>query len=95
MASEEERRRAREGLIRAAQRLGLPVEFGELMCSQLRTAHAMERMRAYLVGVRPTRLEEIADEMLAIMEERDRWFEQKRSEEANAAITRFYNRPRE
>ena len=95
MATEEERIRAREGLVRAAQRLGLPTEFGELMCGQLRTAQAMDRMRTYLLGVRPTRMEEIADEMLAIMQERDRWIEQKRSEEANASITRFYNRPRE
>lgn len=93
MATEEERRWAREGLVAATERLGLPREFGELMARELRSAVAMERMRAYLVGVRPRRMEDIADELLAIMEQRDAWIEQKRSEEANAAITAFYNRP--
>ena len=95
MATEEERLRAREELIDAATCIGLPTEFGDLMARELRSAVAMDRMRAYLLGVRPRRMEEIADEMLAIMEQRDAWIEQKRSEEANAAITAFYNRPRE
>ena len=94
MATPEERARARAGLIQAAARIGLPAEVGELMCDQLRTTPAMERMRAYLLGVRPSRMEDIADEMLALMQQRDTWIMQKRSEEANAAITAFYNRPR-
>ena len=93
MATEEERIRAREGLVDAAIRVGLPPEFGQLMARELRSAVAMDRMRAHLLGVRPSRMEDIADEMLAIMEQRDAWIEQKRSEEANAAITAFYNRP--
>ncbi len=93
MATEEERRAARAGLVSAAVRVGLPIEFAELLVHELRTTPAMQRMTAYLLGVRPTHMEDIADEMLAIMEQRDRWFEQKRSEEANATITAFYNRP--
>ena len=39
--------------------------------------------------------EEIADEMLAILQMRERYVEQKISEHANASITAFYNRERE
>ncbi|MBR3157676.1 MAG: hypothetical protein IKG18_11775 [Atopobiaceae bacterium] len=95
MATPEERAAARTRLVRAAEQIGLPAEFGALMCDQLRSAVAMNRMSTYLLGVRPTRMEDIADEMLALMQLRDSWVEQKRSEEANAAITAFYNRPRE
>ena len=95
MATPEERAAARTRLVRAAEQIGLPAEFGTLMCDQLRSAVAMNRMSTYLLGVRPTRMEDIADEMLALMQLRDSWVEQKRSEEANAAITAFYNRPRE
>ena len=93
MATDEERAAAREGLVRAAVSIGLPEEFGYLMARELRATPAMERMRAYLLGVRPTHMEDIADEMLAICEQRDRWIERKRSEEAEAAVTAFYNRP--
>jgi len=55
----------------------------------------MRRMTAYLRGANPQSPEEIADEMLAILEQRRRWVEQKVSEHANASITAFYNRPRE
>lgn len=94
MVTEHERKEAREALIDAAAQLGLPLEFGELMARELRTTTAMRRMQAYLLGVRPHRMEDIADELLAIAEQRDTWFEQKRNDQANAAITAFYNRPR-
>ena len=57
-------------------------------------ARAMRRMTAYLRQAGPRGPEEIADEMLAIVTDRDRWAEQKRSEYYNAKVTEFYNRPR-
>ena len=56
-----------------------------------------EKGKQALEELNPTKrvMEDIADEMLALMEQRDRWVEQRRSEEANAAITAFYNRPRD
>ena len=86
------RERARQELIETIVGLGHPQEFGVLIADELRTEKAMGRMTAYLRNARPTQLETIADEMLAIIAERDMWVERKISEHANATITRFYNR---
>lgn len=86
------RERARQKLIETVVGLGHPQEFGVLIADELRTEKAMGRMTAYLRNARPTQLETIADEMLAIIAERDMWVERKISEHANATITRFYNR---
>ena len=55
----------------------------------------MRRMTSYLRGADPHSPEEIADEMLAILQMRERYVEQKISEHANASITAFYNRERD
>ena len=68
-------------------RMGHPERFGRLICEGLRTTKAMERMIHYLIGVRPSSAEEIADEMLAIRSEIEAWREKKESEEASA---RYY-----
>ena len=89
------RERARAELIRAVENLGYPTEFGEVIAHELGGEQSMRRMTAYLVGADPHSPEEIADEMLAILQMRSTWVEQKISEHANASITAFYNRPRE
>ena len=97
MGTDERRRReaARAQLVRAIEELGYPGEFGEVIASQLGGEKSMRRMTSYLRGARPGSPEEIADEMLAILEQRSRWVEQKMSERANSSLTAFYNRPRE
>ena len=85
---EPEVERATAQLIAAIEDMGYPREFGVVLAGELRSEHAMQR-----IGFQPP--EEIADEMLAICADRDRWVEQKKSEYANAKITEFYNRPRE
>ena len=96
---EPEVERATAQLIAAIEDMGYPREFGVVLAGELRSEHAMQRMTSYLrqtgfqPGFQPP--EEIADEMLAICADRDRWVEQKKSEYANAKITEFYNRPRE
>ena len=55
----------------------------------------MRRMAGYLRNAHPTSPEQIADEMLAILEARHRWVEQKISQRANDSITAFYNRTRD
>jgi len=92
---DQERQYAYADLADAVVRLGYPEEFAQVLASELRSAKAMRRMAAYIDGVRPTSPEQIADELLAITYERDRWVEQKMSEHANATITQFYNRPRD
>lgn len=76
--------RALDELIRVIQELGYPREFGALIGSGLGTENAMDRMVAYLRSARPGSAEEIADEMLAIRSDLDRWQEKK--------INEFYNR---
>lgn len=96
-STEDARRReaARTALIRAVEDLGYPAEFGEVIAHELGGEHSMRRMTTYLRGAHPHTPEEIADEMLAILQMRHTWVEQKISEHANASITAFYNRPRE
>ena len=81
-------------LIAAIVELGYPEEFGLVLAGELRSDNAIRRMTAYLrsSGFQPP--EQIADEMLAICEQRDRWIERKKSEWAEARITEFYNRDR-
>ena len=97
MTAEERRLReaARADLVTAIEELGYPGEFGEVIASQLGGERSMRRMTAYLRGADPRSPEEIADEMLAIIQVRDAWVEQKIGERANASITAFYNRDRE
>ena len=90
----QEAERARAELVRAIEELGFPEEFGYVLAEELRGAHSMQRMTKYLRSAKPERPEEIADEMLAIVQMRDAWVERKVSEHAEATMTRFYNRDR-
>ena len=89
------REQARDALIDAVCQLGYPEEFGIVMAGELRSGQAMSRMATYLRNAQPGSPEEIADEMLAIIGQRDRWVQQKVSEHAQASVTAFYNRPRD
>lgn len=82
-------------LVDAVMRLGYPEEFAQVLAGELRSEKAMARMAAYVRSARPSSPEQIADEMLAIVSERNRWVEQKMSEHANASMTAFYNRSRD
>lgn len=82
-------------LVKAVVDLGYPEEFAQVLANELRSQKAMLRLAAYIRNARPTSPQQIADEMLVIVSERNRWIEQKMSEHANATITAFYNRPRE
>lgn len=89
----EERDLARSRLIHAARVAGFPAEFGMALAEFLGGPATMERMTSYLVRMRPQSMEEAADEAVTLVEQRSRWVEQARSEEANAAYTRWVNRP--
>lgn len=86
---------ARERLVRAAVVAGFPQEFGVALADFLGGPNTMDRMSSYLVRVRPQSVEEAADEAVTLVEQRARWVERMRSEEANAAYTRWVNRTRE
>ena len=72
-----------EEVVEAIADLGYPGEFGAVIAKSLGSVSTMERMAGYLRRMRPTSAEEIADEMLAIIADRDRWVEKKQNE--------FYN----
>ncbi len=80
-------------VVRATEGLGYPEEFGHVIAGELRTEKAQARMAAYLRQANPRSPEEIADEMLAIIQDRDRWVERKKSEYYEAKVTEWYNRP--
>lgn len=85
---------ARAELIAAIEQLGYPEEFGQVIANELGGEKSMRRMAAYVRSAQPSSPEEIADEMLAILEQRRTWVQHKISERANAHITDFYNRDR-
>ena len=64
--------------------MGYPKEFGIAIANNLRTEKTMSRMIGYLRNAKPQSAEEIADEMLAIMEDRERWTKKKEAEYYNA-----------
>ena len=71
--------RARDDLVATVAALGFPAELGEAAARHLGSPKAMERMRKYLLYVRPDRAELVVDEMLSIREEIDAWKRKKQS----------------
>lgn len=80
----DERERITEELIKQLVKMGYPAEFGTAIANNLRTEKTMSRMIRYLRNANPRSAEEIADEMLAIMEDRNRWIQKKEAEYYNA-----------
>ena len=70
-------------------RKGYPEEFSQLICAEMNTAFTAERMMYYISGSKK-RLEDVADEMVAIMELRDRLINKHISEHANRSINDLY-----
>lgn len=80
----DERTRIQGELVRTIARMGYPEEFGMAIAQNLRTEKMMSRMIGYLKSAKPRSAEEIADEMLAIMEDRERWVQKKTAEYYNS-----------
>lgn len=79
----DEREALRRELVRIIARMGYPPSFGEAIADNLRTEKTMRRMIGYLNQAMPRSAEEIADEMLSIMEDRQRWIRKKEAEYYN------------
>ena len=79
----DERAEIRMKLIQTIERMGYPKEFGIAVANNLGSEKTMSRMIGYLQNVKPASAEEIADEMLAIMEDRNRWIQKKEAEYYN------------
>ena len=74
---------ARDGLISTVVSLGFSAELGEAAARHLGSPKAIERMTAYLNYIKPTDMNIIVDEMLAIRDEIDAWKEKKAGIESN------------
>lgn len=70
-------------------KMGHPMEFGHIIATSLGTELTMTRMIRYLHVAQPDSPEEIADEMIAIIEERDKWQEKIINEKANQRYNQF------
>lgn len=71
---------------------GIPQELcNEIAYKYMNTDYTATRMLGYLYGHSQLSEEMIVDEMLAILDDRQRFIKKHESEEANAAITRLYN----
>ena len=91
MSASESWKAAYRELIETIVHLGYPEEFGKAVASNLGSEKTMHRMSAYLRSAKPRSAEEIADEMLAIMSDRERWIAKKEAEEANARYNDILN----
>lgn len=76
--------RARDRLASALLALGYPEELADVLARQLGSPKAIDRMASYVHMARPTSMEMLADEMLAICADVDAWREKKSSLDAQA-----------
>lgn len=86
-----EREKICRELVETIVRMGYPESFGESIAENLRTEKTMSRMIGYLRHARPKSAEEIADEMLAIMEDRERWIQKKSAQFYNSRYNEILN----
>ncbi|MBQ3370455.1 MAG: hypothetical protein IJG48_05475 [Mogibacterium sp.] len=70
-------------------RKGYPEEFSRLICAEMNTDFTAERMISYIGGEKH-RLEDVADEMVAIKDLRDRLINKHISEHAQVSINKLY-----
>ena len=80
----DERARVYAQLVTLIRRMGYPDSFGRAIADGLGSEKMMTRMMGYLRSAKPQSAEEIADEMLAILDDRDRWIKKKSMEYYNA-----------
>ena len=71
-------------------RKGYPEDFAGLVASEMRTEFTASRMIGYISRSDRLPLEEVADEMLAILSDRDRITEKHMLEHAQAVINEMY-----
>ena len=91
MSAPESWKAAYRELIGTIVRMGYPEEFGKLIARNLGSEKTMRRMTAYLHSAKPRSAEEIADEMLAIMSDRERWIQKKEAEYYNSRYNDLLN----
>ena len=81
----------RMSLIRTIEKMGFPAELGESAADILGTEKQMLRMVSWLVQYRPASAEEIADEVISIKEEFERYRKKKMAEYYNVKCNEIMN----
>ena len=89
------RERKKRELIDILVRMGFSAELGEAIEANLRTEKSMNRMIGYLLSAQPRTEEDIVDEMLAIMSDRDTWIRNKEVKFYNQKYNEYLNSYRE
>lgn len=76
---------------KALKKRDFPDEFcSEVAYKYMNTDYTAERMLGYLYRIMETSIEEVVDEMFAIISDRDRFVEKHKSEQAQARINEIY-----
>ena len=78
-----------EQIVSRLSGMGYPESFGRMIAGSLGTEMTMRRMLQYLHAAKPESAEDIADEMLAILSDRDRWREKKINEHYNSKLNAY------
>ena len=86
-----ERDKTCQELVETIVRMGYPESLGKSIAENLRTEKTMSRMIGYLRHAKPKSAEEIADEMLAIMDDRERWIQKKSAQFYNSRYNEILN----
>lgn len=91
MASKKKEMKKTDELYQLLLSKGYPKEFcAEIAYKNMNTDYTATRMLGYLYRVSDPRLEELVDEMLAILSDRDAIIKKKEMEHAQAAINEIY-----
>ncbi|MCD8021301.1 MAG: hypothetical protein LUF92_17545 [Clostridiales bacterium] len=91
MASKKKEMKKTDELYQLLLSKGYPKEFcAEIAYTNMNTDYTATRMLGYLYRVSDPRLEELVDEMLAILSDRDAIIKKKEMEHAQAAINEIY-----
>lgn len=81
----------KEKLISVVKSFGFPEELGALAADTLKSEKAINRMIAYILEFKPNRAEDIADEMLAIQADMQKWKDKKIAEYYNEKYNEWLN----
>lgn len=91
MNTQESWKKAYTELIQTIRKMGYPEEFAKAVAKNLGSEKTMGRMTSYLRQAKPRSAEEIADEMLAIMSDRENWIRKKEARQANSRYNEYLN----
>lgn len=82
---------AKEKLISILSKRGYLEEFGTMIADTLKSEKAINRIIAYILEFNPKRPEDIADEMLAIQSDIEKWKSKKTAEYYNGKYNELLN----